>query len=165
MSEVKTIVRVGISDMNVAEAPDKISTAGLGSCVGLVVYDEWKRVAGLVHIMLPDSKQRASAAGNQAKYADTGIQSIIRKLQSRGAQLSRMKAKMAGGAQMFSYDAHSDLMRIGPRNITAVEEMIKGYNIPLVTKDVGGNKGRTIEFDPETSRLKIRSVHGQAFYI
>lgn len=77
MSEVETVVRVGISDMNVVKASDKISTAGLGSCIGLVVYDEWKCVAGLVHIMLPDSEQTASAVVNQAKYADTGVQSII----------------------------------------------------------------------------------------
>jgi len=29
------IVKVGIADMNIAKAPDKIRTSGLGSCVGV----------------------------------------------------------------------------------------------------------------------------------
>ena len=32
-----------------------IRTSGLGSCVGVVLYDEAKKIAGMVHIMLPDS--------------------------------------------------------------------------------------------------------------
>lgn len=165
MSEVETIVRVGISDMNVVEAPEKISTAGLGSCIGIIIYDELKFVAGMVHIMLPDSKRTTSAHLNEAKYADTGVESIIDQLQKRGVHLSRMKAKIAGGAQMFSGTSLSDMMRIGTRNIAAVEENLSAYNIPIISKDVGGNKGRTIEFDPKTSRLKIRSVQGEEFYI
>ena len=48
-------IRVGIADMKTCSAPDKITTIGLGSCIGIVLYDETKKKAGLVHIMLPDS--------------------------------------------------------------------------------------------------------------
>ena len=36
MSEV---IKVGMADLNVCKAPDVITTLGLGSCIGLVLYD------------------------------------------------------------------------------------------------------------------------------
>ena len=49
------VIRVGIADMNTCMAGDTITTIGLGSCVGIVLYERTKNIAGLVHIMLPDS--------------------------------------------------------------------------------------------------------------
>lgn len=72
-----------------------------------------------------------------------------------------MKAKIAGGAQMFQFQSTSDIMRIGPRNVEAVKAELKRFNITIIASDIGGNNGRTIEFDPETAILKIRTVnHG-----
>lgn len=50
-------------------------------------------------------------------------------------------------------------MRIGPRNVEAVKNELKRHGIPLVAEDTGGNSGRTIEFNPETSILHIRTVN------
>lgn len=52
MSEV---IKVGMADLNVCTAPDAITTLGLGSCVGIVLYDSAVKKAGMVHVMLPDS--------------------------------------------------------------------------------------------------------------
>src|SRR5699024_12495837 len=77
---------------------------------------------------------------------------------------SRLKAKLAGGAQMFQHHHSTDIMRIGPRNIEAVQERLKTHQIPITAKDVGGTSGRTIEFDPLTNQLKIRTVNkGEVF--
>lgn len=62
----------------------------------------------------------------------------------KNAKKSRMKAKIAGGAQMFTNQSGKDTIRIGPRNIDAVKEVLTEHNIPLLAEDVGGNKGRTI---------------------
>lgn len=34
------VVKVGIADMNIIKPPYTIRTTGLGSCVGVVIYDE-----------------------------------------------------------------------------------------------------------------------------
>ena len=70
-----------------------------------------------------------------------------------------LKAKIAGGAEMFKLDGNSDLLRIGPRNVEAALAQLEKLRIPVIAKDVGGNIGRTIEFDPATSLLKIRKVN------
>ena len=99
------------------------------------------------------------------KYADTAIPYLINLLLERGARKYALKAKLAGGAQMFQLSSGSDIMRIGPRNVEAVEKQLAELKIPVVASDVGGNAGRTIEFDPETSQLKIRQVNKKEFYI
>lgn len=145
--------------MNIVKPPEMIRTSGLGSCVGVVIYDETARIAGLVHIMLPDSSLAKAGAKNEAKFADTGVPALIKTLTKSGARPFRLKAKIAGGAQMFQYKSGSDLMKIGPRNVEAVKQQLKIARIPILAEDVGGNSGRTIEFDPLTFILHIRSVN------
>lgn len=164
MNKGRVIVRVGISDLNTVSAPDCIRTSGLGSCVGVVVYDLQKKVAGLAHIMLPESSLTRQKEFNPFKYADTAMPILIENLIEIGARKFSLQAKLAGGAQMFQFSSGSDIMRIGPRNVKAVEQLLKEYNIPIIASDVGGNSGRTIEFDPSTGLLMIRTVNkGEAF--
>lgn len=165
MSSLETVIKVGIADLNVIEAPNKIRTSGLGSCVGVVVYDSFKKVAGLAHVMLPDSELTKQTNFNEYKYADTAIDSLINQLVALGARKTQLKAKIAGGAQMFQFESGSDIMRIGPRNIEAVKERLRKHHIPIISSDTGGNQGRTIEFDPLTSKLKIRTVNEGEKYI
>ena len=153
------IVKVGIADMNIAKAPDKIRTSGLGSCVGIVLYDERSTTVGMVHVMLPDSTLGRTDKINLAKFADTGITAMVEQLKIEGIQPYKLRAKIAGGAQMFQFTSSRDTMRIGPRNVEAVKEYLKKYSIPIVAEDTGGNSGRTIEFDPTTKLLNIRTVN------
>jgi chemotaxis protein CheD len=153
------IVKVGIADMKVVKAPDIIRTSGLGSCVGVVIYDQWKEIAGLAHVMLPDSSLSKSESINAAKYADTAVKELIQQVVKIGGRLSGLKAKIAGGAQMFQFAANNDLMRIGPRNVEAVRQQLRNFKIDIVSEDVGGSSGRTIEFDPRTCILTIRTVN------
>ncbi|RDW17814.1 chemotaxis protein CheD [Oceanobacillus chungangensis] len=161
----QTVIRVGIADLKFVKAPDTIRTLGLGSCVGVVVYDDTKRIAGLAHVLLPDSSHTKQTNLNAFKYADTAIPILVDELVRNGASKLRLKAKIAGGAQMFQFTSNSDTMRIGARNVDMVKEMLKGFEIPIVSSDVGGNSGRTIEFDPITSELKIRKVRSDEYVI
>ncbi|WPK11931.1 chemotaxis protein CheD [Lysinibacillus louembei] len=154
-----TIVKVGIAQMDVVKAPNTIRTSGLGSCVGVVIYDETKQIAGLIHVMLPDSSLGKVDATNVAKFADTGIKALLDLLKAEGVQTFKLKAKIAGGAQMFQFTSDKSSMRIGPRNVEAVKNELNKYKIPLIAEDTGGNSGRTIEFSPVTNKLNIRTVN------
>ncbi|WP_227395517.1 chemotaxis protein CheD [Jeotgalibacillus aurantiacus] len=156
MLKVGTVIKIGIADSGVAEPPDKIRTSGLGSCVGVILYDERSKKAGLLHVMLPDSALARSGEINPAKFADTGVSHLIKQM---GLPATRLKAKIAGGAQMFQFSTQKDTMRIGPRNVEAVKAELKKLNIPVVSEDTGGSSGRTIEFDPVTYQLSVRTVN------
>ncbi|KIY21517.1 MULTISPECIES: chemotaxis protein CheD [Mesobacillus] len=159
MHKTAEIIKVGIADMNIAKVPDLIRTTGLGSCVGVVLFDQRAELAGLAHVMLPDSSFSRAEPLNKAKFADTAIKELLEVMIQSGAKQVSIKAKIAGGAQMFQFSGSSDMMRIGPRNVEAVLQQIKELRIPLIAQDVGGNSGRTIEFDPKTGLLQIRTVN------
>jgi chemotaxis protein CheD len=155
------MVKVGMADLQVIGEPGALKTTGLGSCVGLTLYDPRSGVAGMAHVMLPSSEIAREGKMNLAKYADTAIPLMIENMVTLGAEIKRMQAKMAGGAQMFAFSASSDTMRIGPRNVDSCKELLAQYKIPLLAEDTGGNFGRTIEFYSNTGILLIRSVqHG-----
>ncbi|ATP39374.1 chemotaxis protein CheD [Solibacillus sp. R5-41] len=159
LSQINEVVKVGIAQMDVVKMPNTIRTSGLGSCVGVVIYDESKKIAGLVHVMLPDSSLGRTESVNEAKFADTGVAALVNLVKLQGAQSFKLKAKIAGGAQMFQFTSDKNSMRIGPRNVEAVKEQLRKLNIPIIAEDTGGNSGRTIEFNPETSMLNIRTVN------
>ncbi|MBZ4663114.1 MAG: cheD [Caloramator sp.] len=148
-------IKVGIGDLNIAKTPDKLITLGLGSCIGIALIDNLNKIAGLSHIMLPDSKA-FSNINNPMKYADTAIPLLVQKLITSGANKNNLKAKIAGGASMFSFADKSPMMDIGKRNAEAVKSILKELNIPIIAEDIGGNKGRTMIVDPTTATVILR---------
>jgi chemotaxis protein CheD len=153
-----SIIKVGIADLNIVSAPDRIRTTGLGSCVGVVLYNIPKQIAGMAHIMLPDSSLAKQDNLNLYKYADTAIDILVDKLYQKGIRKYGLQAKLAGGAQMFQFTTNNDMMRIGQRNVEAVLQKLEEHQIPIIASDVGGNFGRTIEFDPTTADLRIKTI-------
>ncbi len=151
------MIRVGMADMNICAAPDAITTLGLGSCVGIVLYDSVTKIAGLAHIMLPDSTQIRSNE-NVAKFADTGIDELIVMLEKKGVSKNRLTAKIAGGAQMFALSSENSMLCVGKRNVEATKNKLKSLGIRILAEDTGDSYGRTIEFYPETGELLIKTV-------
>lgn len=151
------MIKVGMADLKVCHAPDAVTTLGLGSCVGVALYDKVTKVAGLVHVMLPDSTQ-VRQNQNRAKFADTGIDFLIETMVADGANKSRLTAKIAGGAQMFAFSGNNDMLRVGERNVEAVKKKLGELGISILAEDTGLNFGRTVEFYPEDGSFVIKSV-------
>lgn len=152
------IIKVGMADLKTCVSPDGVTTLGLGSCVGIAIRDPATKIGGLAHIMLPDSTAIRNSQHNIAKFADTGIEELIRQMERLGAKRSRMVAKIAGGAMMFSFQGKSDMVQVGERNIAATRLKLKQMNIPILADDTGANYGRTVTFFPETGDFHIRAV-------
>ncbi|MDI6602110.1 MAG: chemotaxis protein CheD [Thermoanaerobacteraceae bacterium] len=151
------LIRVGMADMKIGYPPERLITIGLGSCVGIVLYDKYLTIAGMVHIMLPKSKENMSGQ-NIWKFADTGIYSLFSDLIKKGVKKENLLSKIAGGAQMFSLKSNNDTLKIGERNVEAVKNLLDSLNIKITAEDVGGNYGRTIEFDIERGILKVKTI-------
>ncbi|MCI8769797.1 MAG: chemotaxis protein CheD [Lachnospiraceae bacterium] len=154
------MIKVGMADLKVCHAPDAVTTLGLGSCVGVALYDKATKIAGLVHVMLPDSTQ-VRQNQNRAKFADTGIDELVRAMVAAGASKSRFTAKIAGGAQMFAFSGNSDMLRVGERNVEAVKRKLNALGIRILAEDTGLNFGRTVEFYPESGDFVIKAVGKQ----
>ncbi|MBP3608887.1 MAG: chemotaxis protein CheD [Lachnospiraceae bacterium] len=151
------MIKIGMAELNICTPPDAITTLGLGSCVGVVLYDPAKKVCGMVHVMLPDSTKIKNNT-NRAKFADTGIEDLMNEVLKLGAARRNLVAKIAGGAQMFAFKSDNDMLRVGDRNVEATKNKLKQLQIPIIAEDTGKNSGRTIEFYPESGELLIKSV-------
>ncbi|ONI46456.1 chemotaxis protein CheD [Epulopiscium sp. SCG-B10WGA-EpuloA2] len=150
-------IQVGIAELKTGKSPEKIITIGLGSCVGVTLYDPINKIGGMVHIMLPNSKEIKNN-DNIAKFADTGIPKLLQEVLKKGAKKNNIVAKMAGGAQMFNLSTNNNALRIGDRNIIATKKILHELNIPIKANDTGQNYGRTIILDLNTGGLLVRSI-------
>lgn len=152
------IIKVGMADLNICVSPNGITTLGLGSCVGIALRDPNTKIGGLAHIMLPDSTTIRNNT-NIPKFADTGIEELVKRVVARGANRTKLVAKIAGGAQMFSFQGgNSEATRVGERNVEAVKKKLAELRIPILAEDTGKNFGRTVIFYPENGDFVIRAV-------
>lgn len=151
------LIKVGMADYKVAKNPASLISYGLGSCVGIALYDSITKVGGLAHIMLPDSTQ-ARSAENPAKFADTALPLMVDDMIRLGASKSRIIAKIAGGAQMFTFANATDIMRVGERNTEAVRTVLKKIDIRIVAEDTGGNYGRTVELKLDSGVYRVKTI-------
>ena len=151
------MIKVGMADLKVCKCPDALTTLGLGSCVGVALYDPVTKVSGLLHCMLPDSTLIKNNS-NIAKFADTGIDELIRQMTLLGCNKSRLVAKIAGGAQMFAINVNNDSLKVGGRNAMAAKKKLREHHIRILAEDCGLNYGRTVEFYSETGDYVIKAV-------
>ncbi|WP_298784378.1 chemotaxis protein CheD [uncultured Marinococcus sp.] len=160
----QTKIKVAMADMKWGTDGDILSTSGLGSCVGIVIYSLRHQYACLIHAMLPFSGMaRKGQHVNEAKYADTALQKAFAGFEERGIPIASLEAKLAGGARMFQFQ--TDHLHIGKRNVEAAKEILAGRSVPVRAEETGGHTGRTIEFDVVTGVLRIKLTGGETTII
>lgn len=149
-------IKVGISEYKISSAPDILMTLGLGSCVGIAIYDKISKMGGLSHIMLPDSTVFRSDIKPE-KFADLAIPRMVNEI-TMGKTHFELIAKIAGGASMFSFldlNMHND---IGTRNVIAAKAILNKLGIPIIASHTGGNIGRTMIVDLNTFEVNIKTA-------
>ena len=153
----KNEVRVGIADAKLISPPGTIMTIGLGSCVGILLYDVIKKDTALIHIMLPDSTAFKETT-NPYKFADTAIPLMVKEMIKNGSSKKNLVSKIAGGASMFNFSDKSIISDIGKRNSEAVKKTLKDIGIPVIAEDTGGDKGRTMILEASTGKVMLKVV-------
>lgn len=145
---------VGIAEIKTARDPDRLTAFGLGSCVGVALYDRASKIGGLAHAMLPSSRFHSDAP-IPGKFADTAIDSLLKALLEEGADLAGLEAKLVGGANMFAAIVNQ-AVPIGMRNVTAAREKLMEKGIPVTGEEVGGTQGRTVVFSLADGKIEVR---------
>ena len=152
-------LKVGIAEYQVTTEPSAIlTTSGLGSCIGIGLYDEPSGAAGLVHIMLPTADD--VEGGNRAKFADTGVAELVEALEDEGASKRTMKAKIAGGSDMLDFSENGS--SIGSRNLEQVRATLSEFDIPITGEDVGGDHGRSLRLEADSGDLVVKSANTES---
>ena len=154
------LINVGVAQVKTASSPTVLRTI-LGSCIGICIFDRMKKIGGMAHILLPSDP---TGKANPEKYADTAIPILVKSLLKDGARREFLSAKIAGGASMFKFGSNLTLGQIGERNIEKTREILENLKIPIVDEDVGGSKGRVLDFFLEDGRLKIKADGKEKIY-
>jgi chemotaxis protein CheD len=152
----ETQVRMGELAASAA-AGDVLVSLGLGSCIGLALLDRRTGVAGLAHVVLPDSG--GNAADNKLKFADHAVPELVDRVVAKGGRRLRLEAALVGGASMFA--TSSATLEVGQRNEAAVREQLKSLRIPVIAAETGGKRGRTIRVYVDTTMVTVREAGGK----
>lgn len=151
---------VGIGQIAASDQRDVvISALGLGSCIGVVLVDARAQIAGMAHVMLPQSAP--TSKGPPGKFADTAIPALLESVLALGADRARLVATIAGGAQMFGAGSGAGLFNIGGRNDESVRTALTDARLRLRAHDVGGSFGRTMQVTVGTGAVTVRIVGGE----
>jgi chemotaxis protein CheD len=137
-----------------ASAGDELIALGLGSCIGLALIDRKAGVAGLAHVVLPESRENAAEPG---KFADLAVPELIARMRRAGAG-ERLEAVLTGGARMFELGSELD---IGARNEAAVRSALAQARITVAAAATGGNRGRTVKVQPGAGTVSVREAGGE----
>ncbi|HAN96561.1 MAG TPA: chemotaxis protein CheD [Planctomycetaceae bacterium] len=147
-----SVVMVGMGQSECGRGEDRFSSI-LGSCIAICLYSRQRGVGAIAHVVMPASHGRDSAPG---KSADTAVPHLLDLLRKEGISARDVEAKIAGGASMFKISAGT--LQIGQANITACTAELERVGIPIVGRDVGGDKGRRIHFECGTGQVRVEII-------
>ena len=152
-----TTLMVGLGEVKTSQDPAEVLTClGLGSCVGVCMHDPVTKVAGMAHIVLPNSDGKPEKTGG--KYADTAVPLLLEMMLKRGAIKSRVIVKIAGGAQISKAKGLGDAFQIGVRNVEAVQAIFHSNIMRIKGSDTGGHHGRTMRFNLDTGKTLVTTA-------
>lgn len=150
-------IRVKVADCRVGRDAQTLTTIGLGSCVGIALYDPATRVGGLAHVMLP-SETMARDRSNPAKFPASAVAMLLAEMTRLGADSRRVRAKLVGGASMFANLLNPSNGNIGERNVLAVRHVLAQLGVTVVAEDTGSDYGRSVVFHLWDGRVEVRSL-------
>ena len=150
------LITIGIAEMRISESPAAFVTYALGSCVGICLYDPMRKVGGLGHILLP-AFPKENPNELLSRYADTCLPEMVKAMERAGCLRSRITAKIAGGAKMFSVADDTGFGNIGMRNVAAVKDVLQKLQVRIIAEDTGLNYGRTVYFYTESGSMVVKS--------
>ena len=154
MSGPRIVVRV--SDLQVVAAPATLAAIALGSCVAIILHDREAGIGGLAHVLLPSGAgTRLQDGAPPGRFAQAAVPELVERMTARGARVPRITARLVGGASMFTSLTPPGSLQVGDRNVVAAREALHRHGIRLVAEAVGGDFGRSVEFDVTSGRVQI----------
>lgn len=146
---------VGVADLKIStDRADTIITYSLGSCLGVVLFDDVAGVGGMLHCMLPLSKIDANkASANPFMFVDSGMTTFLQQLFNLGAQRKSITAKVAGGSHILDTQG---TFNIGERNYTVLRKILWKNDILIAAEDVGGSVPRTMSLNMNNGQTRLK---------
>ena len=151
-------VTVGLGEVCVTKNPStSLACFGLGSCISLCAYDPVSKVAGMAHIVLPES-DHSNPGKVSTKYADIAVPVLLEEMHKHGATKSRLIAKLVGGAQMIQAAGFDAALEMGARNLEMTRKALASEGVHLSAADTGGSQGRSVWLSADSGKVMVRTA-------
>ncbi len=139
-----------------ATAGDEIKTYALGSCIAVILYDKKIKIAGMIHIALPDSAVNKEKSQSLPGYfADTGLPLLLKDFKKLGGDRKSTVIKITGGSSIMDENKTFD---IGKRNAIAVKRFLWKQGLGVMKEDIGGNISRTVSIEIDTGKVLLSNA-------
>ena len=148
------VCQVAIEEYEVTDSGERLVAYGLGSCLGVALFDEKESIAGLIHVKRPTAP--SGTTSSKATFADTGIRMLFDEMQSKGATTRHTKATLAGGIDTGGA-ASAVNMSIGKKNVNQAKQTLDELGITVLNTAVGGDKAMSIHFDGGSGEASIET--------
>lgn len=114
-------------------------TTLLGSCVGVMLYDNVVRLKAMNHFLLPNS----CSQGDSCRFGLYAMEAMLNEMYKLGCRKDNITAKIAGGATILQ-----DLSEnIGERNVMFARSFCRSEGIRVISESVLGKNGRVVMLD------------------
>ncbi len=151
------LIEVNMAAMEIVQGDTRLVTRGLGSCLGVTLYDASRKIGGMAHPMLPDI-DKAKIKSNPSRFVNSAIRKMVEELEKKGCTRGDLAAKLFGGAHMFGFITSDSILNVGQKNIEMAQNILRELNIKLECQEIGGSFGRTIEMNLETGKVLVKTV-------
>ncbi len=145
---------IASGQLRVEKNSDRIYQAFLGTCLGVAMYDEYQKIGGMIHIILP-SPPGESHGGVPERYASTGLPLLLEKMEELGSSASQIQATIAGGCFVGQVNQQDLILDIGGRSVEIALSFLRKAGIPVVKSETGGFFSCTLELDMATGETRI----------
>lgn len=163
-SSAVNLIPVRMGEMAVSRSKrDVLSVVGLGSCVAVVLIVPKHGIVGLAHVVLPEARMTGGREAPPAKFADTAVPALLVALRRQRVKPNDVYAILVGGATMFGHGEQSKLAGVGDRNVEAAHHYLALHGIGVVSEDVGGVSGRSVQVTVNGLRVFVRSGAAEPF--
>ncbi len=136
-----------------AQNKEYIVTTILGSCVSICLWDPVLRIGGINHYLLALWNGEGLPS---PKYGNIAITKLVERILALGSKKQNLKAKVFGGATVIR--GSNGFLNVSQRNITLAENILQCERIPVISCDVGGNRGRKIIFNTNSGGVLVKKI-------
>lgn len=151
----RTVCELFAGDYHVSTDVNVVLSTLLGSCISVCLLDTKSRIAGMNHFMLPSVIRGDSILLNDdARYGIQSMELLINNMMKLGAKRNNLRAKVFGGGKVLG----TTVTAVSDSNIEFAMNYLHMEEIPIISKDVGGDVGRKIYFFPESFDVFVKKI-------
>lgn len=152
---MQKVLDVHIGEVKVARHGELLK-AILGSCVGIGIIWEDRKICGLAHCLLPSSPTPTFEIGG--RFVDQAFRSLIALMKLRETDLSRVSVVIVGGGNMTSPGAVDSSVLVGASNFKTALREAQRHQLRVVHSDGGGEEGRRIFVNSSDFSYRVEKI-------